>query len=797
MGIYQDVWLEARARVHVSDVFCRVAGAECRVSSGECRVAGGVVACEAWIEVFNGGELREDISLELSVFGQNFNETVFENQKHEVEYAGPATNQYRIGFDLPDARVWSPETPWLYQIHVKVLDKEGRVLDAFSRQFGVRLFTMDEGSDQSSISNHQSSIPLGRMFLNGREIRLRGANTMGHLQQCVMRGDTDQLSDDILLARICNMNFLRITQRPVQSEIYDMCDRLGLMVQTDLPLFGVLRRNQFCEAVRQAGELERLIRSHPSCIMVSYINEPSPVVRPWKNLSQRHIQRDELEMFFEAADKVVRLNNPDRVIKAVDGDYDPPGPGLPDNHCYCGWYNGHGLDLGKLYAGYWQKVKPGWHYGCGEFGAEGLDPVTVMRKYYPEDWLPQTIEDEATWSPTRIARAQTGGFHAMWYEAAESLEGWVQASQAHQAWVVKLQTEAFRRDSRMNTIAIHLFIDAWPAGWMKTIMDVDRQPKHAYFAYRDALTPLMVNLRPERFKVTAGEDAALDVWVCNDTQGGPEQPMLKYVVESAEGEVLFSGHTDAAVPICGSAFQGKLRFRAPAVEQRMVLTVRLALTDDATGEVVHYSEAQIEVFPASMEALSGPIHLIVDDENDLSSLLEELGVDQSGLTDLNQAEIILIADMAGFETQREAIEQAVRGGARAIFLELPEGSYEIANTEVVATPCGRGAMHFVSCKTGHPLVESLEPDDFFFWHSVEKGYPAPLISATFMAEGWETVLRTTNCDCTVIPSVWREEMAAAERKDGQGLWRICQLHLNKQAAGNPVAQRFAVCFLTK
>ena len=74
----------------------------------------------------------------------------------------------------------------------------------------------------------------------------------------------------------------------------------------------------------------------------------------------------------------------------------PPGPGLSDNHCYCAWYNAHGVDLGKLHKGYWQAVKPGWLYGCGEFGAEGLDNLAVMREHYPKDWLPQTPEEERT-----------------------------------------------------------------------------------------------------------------------------------------------------------------------------------------------------------------------------------------------------------------------------------------------------------------------------------------------------------------------------------------------------------------
>ena len=54
---------------------------------------------------------------------------------------------------------------------------------------------------------------------------------------------------------------------------------------------------------------------------------------------------------------------------------------MPDNHCYPMWYNGHGIDIGKLHKGHWMYVKPDWYYGCGEFGAEGLDFVEVMKEY--------------------------------------------------------------------------------------------------------------------------------------------------------------------------------------------------------------------------------------------------------------------------------------------------------------------------------------------------------------------------------------------------------------------------------
>jgi beta-galactosidase/beta-glucuronidase len=284
--------------------------------------------------------LRRDITVNLSVFGQNFKKTFFKNKEFSVPApVGPMVNYYRFTFEMSNPKIWDLESPWLYQIQVQITDRETGEKDIRSRQFGLRSFRFDETGE-----------PKGMYELNGRKIHLHGANTMGFEQQDVMNGDFRQLIDDILLAKICNMNFWRLTQRPVQDEVYEYCDRLGLLTQTDLPLFGMLRRNQFAEAVRQAGEMEKLVRNHPCNVVDTYINEPFPNAQ---GKGHRQLLRHELESFFAAASEVVRLQNPDRVIKPVDGDYDPPAPaGLPDNHCYTCWYNGHGVSLGKLNKGY-------------------------------------------------------------------------------------------------------------------------------------------------------------------------------------------------------------------------------------------------------------------------------------------------------------------------------------------------------------------------------------------------------------------------------------------------------------
>jgi hypothetical protein len=722
----------------------------------------------------------------LSVYGQNFAHEVFrERAMPNVPDAGPGVSYYRLSFDLPSARAWELDAPWLYQLQVKLYRSGGELYDAAAREFGMRSFRMDMGHDEAPEVSGEMN---GRMFLNGREIRLRGSNTMGFEQQDVMRGDLDQLRDDILLAKICHMNYWRLTQRPVQDEVYTMCDRLGFLTQTDLPLFGQLRRNQFAEAVRQAGEMERLVRAHPCNIAVSYINEPFPNAQ---GRPHRHLTRSEMEGFFRAADEAVHLANQDRVIKAVDGDYDPPGPGLPDNHCYTCWYNGHGVELGKLHKGFWQPVKPGWTYGCGEFGSEGLDDVPLMRKAYPREWLPRTPEDEAAWTPNQIPSAQTGRYHYMFFETPRTLEGWARESRRHQAWATRIMTEAFRRKERMNSFAIHLFIDAFPDSWMKVIMDVDRRPKPAYFAYREALTPLMANLRTDRTAYFGGEEMLFEAWVCNDTHDVPSGTMLHYQLEM-DGKMLFAQQARARIERCSSTFQGFLKLKAPPVsdQPRAKATLRLALARP-DGKLLHDTSVEIDVFNLSLaENVQGghPSVYILDARNGKAAqLARELGLPVTFSGAIKPGALILVDDVARYTPRAAEVEKALQGGARAVFLELPPGAYEIGGHSVKVEPCGMGGVHFASRDTGHPLVAGFEPYDFKFWYDPAVDRPSPLLENVLEVSGWTPILMSGNGGWEVD---WHATPAAVELSHGAGVYRICQVKLAGRLV-NPVARIFA------
>jgi hypothetical protein len=348
--------------------------------------------------------------------------------------------------------------------------------------------------------------------------------------------------------------------------------------------------------------------------------------------------------------------------------------------------------------------------------------------------------------------------------------------------MTRLMTEAFRRDNHMTSFAIHLFIDAFPAGWMKAIMDVERQPKPAYFCYREALTPLMANLRTDRYAFFAGKEMILEAWVCNDLDVLPGETKLGYQLE-LDGEVIAAQSCAADVARCGSTFQGFLHFRAPHVDRRSPLTVRLALID-GEGTVLHDTSVVVDVFPLP-ERAGGRVCVVGAPESGAARLAAELGLEMTTVNDVQPGDTILV-DM--IDRGLDDVVPLIEGGATAVLLNLPPGEHEILGDTVRVAPCGMSPRHFCSRATGHPLVAGLVPTDFWFWYDASVDHVTPLLDTTFTAPDWTPILTSGNGDWS---SGWGPALAAAEKAYGQGRLRICQISLLNRTQHNPVAQIFA------
>ncbi|HEX8372274.1 MAG TPA: hypothetical protein VF585_05815, partial [Chthoniobacterales bacterium] len=470
-------------------------------------------------------------------------------------------------------------------------------------------------------------------------------------------------------------------------------------------------------------------------------------------------------------------------------DYDPPCSfGLPDGHCYSLWYNGHGLLAGQIHKGWFPNSKKGWNYGCGEYGAEGLDPLDLMQRRYPSEWLPQPGEEESEWTAARISHAQSADMSHFFFDRPTTVAGWVEASQEHQRFATKLMTDAFRRDERMVSCAIHLFIDAWPAGWMKSIVDCERRPKPAFFALRDSLAPLFVSLRSDRFAVWAGENLETELWLCNDTPSAITDCKVQWQVEDASGKVLASGTTDAEIPSCAPRFQGKIRWQAPDVSSRGKVTLRAALVDQQ-GQVLSSSPLTLDVFPRSNAVPAVPV-LLSEADTAAGKLVAEVGETkpQTVTAPTSSASVAVASHWPEDEKLAGQWLDWVAAGGKLILLDVPIGSYAFGEATMEVMRMGFAPSNFASRATGHPLVEGMEKQDFSYWYDPSVDHITPVLPYSFTGTGdWKAILVSGHSDWGVKR---KPTFGAAELPHGAGQIIVCQARIVGRTSTNPSAALF-------
>lgn len=769
-GIYGDVYLEERPQLYIHDIFVRPD------IDGE--------SVEIWIDAVNTTDsLIEPAELLIDIMPKNFTGDAYGPFRFTAAYAGPGLNYFRYRIELPSFKLWEPESPFLYAARVRLSSGSSNP-DVRDRHFGMRKFHQDE-----------QSVPKGTLYLNNRPIILRGANEMGHLQQCVMQNNTGQLIDDILIAKMANMNFYRITQRPVQEEIYDYFDMLGMMHQCDLPTFGFIRRNQFCEAVRQTAEMERLIRSHPSSIMVSLINEPSRTEKRRKG--HRFLHRDELEAFFVAARQAIYIENPDRVVKNTDGDYNPPTrEGLPDFHCYNMWYTDNILTVGKMHKGFLPPIKEGWKAGCGEYGTEGLDNLDVMLKRYPPEWLPAALHEP--WTPAEIVKAQTYTLHGDWFAEQETIAEWIRVSQRHQSLATKWMTDAWRRraDYIVST-AIHLLIDAWPAGWMKALVGVDRIPKPAYFVYQACLEPVRVHLRTDRWKVYGDEQLEVDAWLLNDSAQSLDGCRI---IATLRDEVQDYAHYE--LPVCGvphtsSKYAGTIRFDVPEpAAGRGELHVDACLLNER-GETLNRERFTFEAFAAAAPPEAGaatPVTVLGAEAERLCTCLRLSAEPFDSERWTGSGGPLVVSSGTLFEAHKTLILERVKNGAAVVLLRGNDGEQDL--WDIAGSPVRTVKMknrYVLALQTGKPELNGLQEDDFSYFYDAGKDRIEGIADCHLEGEGLEELVfgyyysRSAKKKGT-LPVV-------ADKRFGSGILSFVGLPLDGRAGFNPALDKFLCALL--
>jgi beta-galactosidase/beta-glucuronidase len=147
---------------------------------------------------------------------------VLENGK--VIGAGKAAAGQEVLVSLSNARLWSPETPFLYDMEVAIV-RNGGVVDKLKSYFGMR-----------KISTKRDANGIVRMQLNNKDYFQFGPLDQGWWPDGLYTAPTDEaLLYDIKKTKDFGFNMIRKHVKVEPARWYYHCDREGILVWQDMP----------------------------------------------------------------------------------------------------------------------------------------------------------------------------------------------------------------------------------------------------------------------------------------------------------------------------------------------------------------------------------------------------------------------------------------------------------------------------------------------------------------------------------------------------------------------------------
>lgn len=221
-GLYRDVWLDKKEDSYIRD---------------------------AYITTPTLDSLRVDYSIDgrddLTIISE-----VIDSRGKIVAEATADKGQLKLSSLSVDS--WSPESPVLYTLHSILLDGE-RVIDERIDTFGFRTISFTEN----------------KFLLNGKKYFIRGLNRhqswpyIGYAAPERM-----QREDARYLKKELGCNCVRTSHYPQSQYFIDECDRIGLLVFTEIPGWQHIGDQKWKEvAVENTKEMVLQYRNHPSIFL--------------------------------------------------------------------------------------------------------------------------------------------------------------------------------------------------------------------------------------------------------------------------------------------------------------------------------------------------------------------------------------------------------------------------------------------------------------------------------------------------------------------------------------------------
>jgi len=339
---------------------------------------------------------------------------------------GKAAAGQSVDLSIPNAKLWSPESPFLYDLKIN-LYQNGKLIDKVTSYCAMR-----------KISTMRDPNGIVRMQLNNRDCMQLGPLDQGWWPDGLYTAPCDEaLKYDIQVTKDLGFNMIRKHVKVEPARWYTHCDRIGILVWQDMPSGDrtpVWQMRQYfngTELVR-SPESEANYRKEWKEIMDYLYSHPSIVVWIPFNEAWGQFKTVEIAEWTKAYD-------PSRLVNPASG----------GNHFHTGdildLHNYPGPDL-FLYDAERATV-------LGEYGGIGL-PLEGHLWQTDRNWgyvqfkNSKETTDEYVKFAEMLKKMVRAGFSAAVYTQTTDVEGEVNGLMTYDRKVIKLEAD---RVKKINT----------------------------------------------------------------------------------------------------------------------------------------------------------------------------------------------------------------------------------------------------------------------------------------------------------------------------------------------------------
>ncbi|SEQ92875.1 Glycosyl hydrolases family 2, TIM barrel domain [Faunimonas pinastri] len=531
-GIWQSVSLLARSTPHL---------AHCRIHAD---LSGGVKV-DLGLSAAHSGAIR------IRALGQDGSSA----WKGEITADGEqAAARFHVDAPLP----WSPDAPNLYRLQLELL-RDGEVIDALEESFGFRRIEAREG----------------KLFLNGEPLYLRGALDQDYYPDGICTPPSlEFLEDQLHKAKELGLNCLRCHIKVPDPRYYEVADRLGMLVWTEIPNVEQLTPN----AARRLREtFEGILRrdgNHPSIIAWTLINED------W---GTRLVENPEHRAWLAETFDWAKALDPTRLV--VDNSACVPNfhvkTDINDYHYYRAFPErpAEWERLTEEFAGGadWTFTPHGDGTRTGEeplivseFGVWGLpDPAKLTE---PDGSEPFWMESGPFWGDgAAYPHAIRNRFDMLRLDRVfGTFDRFIEAVQWHQFRNLQYEIGSMRSHPSIVGYVITEFTDVhWEANGL---LDLKRNPRVFHERFAEVNTDIVLVPKLERHAFWTGETIDLQIVIAAGGRHVPEGLSLRWSLAGRAGEV----QAPAVAPLATSAPLA-VTIGAPTLDASVNATLRLDL----------------------------------------------------------------------------------------------------------------------------------------------------------------------------------------------------------------------------